>query len=160
MKLKFFAICLLLLLPFSAFGDEKVELAKEIMELTNANQLLEQVGMQVKQMQSQVMAQFEIPEDKKEQTLKFQNKVRDKIFEIMAFDKMENEYIELFASVYTIDELKEMVGFYRSPVGRSMVAKQPIIIKKAMEMSQRKLQVLIPELQKMSEEFEQELKNQ
>lgn len=158
MKIKILTICLILLIPFVAFGDDKVKLAKEIMALTNINQVMKQVEMQLQQMQNQMISQLNIPSDKKAKAQEFQNKLHKKIFEIMSPDKMEKEYLELFTSVYTTDELRGIVKFYKSPVGKSMLEKNPIIIKKVMEMSQNKVRVLMPELQKMVKEFEQELK--
>jgi hypothetical protein len=158
MKIKIFTFCLILLIPFTALGGDKVKLAKEIMELTNVNQVMKQVEVQFEQMQNQMISQLNIPSDKKVKAQDFQNKLRKKMFEIMSPDKMEKEYLELFTSVYTTEELRGIVKFYKSPVGKSMLEKNPIIIKKVMEMSQNKVRVLMPELQKMVKEFEQELK--
>lgn len=157
MKIKIFTICLILLLPLAALGDEKNELAREIIELTRVKQIIEQLKGQVKQMEHQLLGQFEIPEGKKEIFIDYQNKLNDQVFEIMGFEEMENEYLDLFTSTYTIEELKGLVAFYKSPVGKSMIEKQPQIIEKAMMMSQRRLQILIPELQKITAEFEQAL---
>jgi len=158
MKIKIFIICLILLIPFAAFGDDKVKLAKEIMELTNVNQTMKQFEMQMQQMQKQIMSQINIPENKKAKAHEFQNKLNKKIFEIISYDKMEKEYLELYTSVYTTEELKGIVKFYKSPVGKSMLQKQPIIIKKIMEISQNKMKILMPELQSMVKEFEQKMK--
>lgn len=158
MKIKSFVICLILLLPLAALADEKNELAREIIELTRVKQIIEQLKGQVKQIEHQLLGQFEIPEGKKEIFVDYQNKLNDKVFEIMSYDEMEKEYLDLFTSTYTTAELKGLVAFYKSPVGKSMIEKQPQIIEKAMMMSQRRMQVLIPELQKISAEFEQALK--
>ena len=160
MKIKLIALCIFVLLPFPAVGAEKAELAKEIIELTNVNKIMDQVKAQALQMQNNVMAQFDIPEDQKEKSMAFQKKLHDRIFEIMGFEKMEKEYIDLFTSVYTTEELEGIVVFYKSPTGRSMVEKQPIIIRKVMELTQGKMEILIPEIEKMSKEFEETLKGE
>ena len=151
MKFKIFMIFLILLMPFSAFGDEKADLAKEVLELTHVNQT-------IRQLQDQMMSQLNIPADKKVKATEFQNKLSKKISDVMSYDKTEKEYIDLYTSVYTAEELRGIIKFYKSPVGKSMIEKQPVITKKAMEMSQKKLKVLIPDIQKMIEKFEQELK--
>ena len=158
MKVKIYTMCLILLIPFVAFGDDKVKLAKEMIELTHINQVMKQIEMQAQQTQNQMMSQLNIPENKKEKVLIFRNKLNKKIFEIISYEKMEKEYLELFTSVYTTEELKGLVKFYKSPVGKSMLEKQPIILKKAMEISQNKMRILMPELQNMIKEFEQEMK--
>ena len=153
-------ICLMLLVPFLARADEKVALAKEIMALTHVTKMMEQVKAQVLQLQSQILSEMDIPENKQEETKAFQKKIHDKIFEIMSYEQMQKEYIELYTSVYTIEEMKGIIQFYKSPVGKSMIEKQPQIVKKSMEISQSKVRLLIPELQKITEEFEKSLKKE
>jgi len=45
--MKILVIFLILLVPFSALGDEKIDLAKEMMELTNMKKMMEQAKKQV-----------------------------------------------------------------------------------------------------------------
>ncbi len=160
MKIKLIALCIFVLLPFPVFGAEKAELAMEIIELTNVSKIMDQVKAQALQMQNNVMAQLDIPEDQEEKSMAFQKKLHNRIFEIMGFENMEKEYIDLFTSVYTTEELEGLVAFYKSPTGRSMIEKQPVIIRKVMELTRRKMEVLIPEIEKMSKEFEETLKGE
>ena len=157
MKIKIVLIVLILLAPLSAPADERTELAKEIMELTHMNKMMDQVKSHVKQLQDQVLAQMEIPEGKKANVEAYKKKIHDKIFEIMDYKQMQKEFIELYTSVYTLEELKGMVSFYKSDVGKSMIEKQPTVVRKSMELSQSKVRILIPELQKITEDFEQSL---
>jgi hypothetical protein len=124
------------------------------------SRMLEQTKQQVLQMESQMMDQFDIPADKKEAAAAFRKELTEKTFEIMSFDSMHSEYAALFAEVFTLEELKGLVAFYESPVGKSMIEKQPIIIQKAMQISQKRIAVLIPEIQKMAKEFEASLKKE
>ena len=159
MKLKILVICLIFLVPLSAFGDEKRDLAKEIMEVTKVREMLDQMKGQAEQIQHQVLAQFNIPQEKMPMMVDFQNRLNDKIFEIMSYDEMEKEFLELFTSTYTLEELKGLAAFYKSPVGQSLIEKQPILMEKAMRMSQKRIQLLIPEIQRMTAEFKESLGN-
>ena len=133
----------------------KEEYAKEIIELTDVNKLLDQVMAQLKQMQGQIRAQAGITEDQSEKAKEFQEKVQAKILEVFDFKKIEPEFIELFTSVYTIDELKAISEFYKTPAGKSMIAKQPQVLQKSMAIAQDKVKILIPELQKLVQEMKQ-----
>ena len=75
----------------------------------------------------------------------------------MSFDNLHREYAGLFAEVFTLEELKGLVAFYESSVGKSLVKKQPVLMQKAMQLSQKKMAVLIPELEKMAKAFEASL---
>jgi uncharacterized protein len=158
MKIKIVLIALILLAPLSAPADERTDLAREIMELTHMNKMMDQVKAHVTQLQDQVLSQMEIPEGKKANVESYKKKIHDKIFEIMDYKKMQKEFIELYTTVYTLEELKGMVNFYKSDVGKSMIEKQPAVVKRSMEISQNKVRLLIPELQKITEDFEHSLK--
>jgi len=82
-----------------------------------------------------------------------QSKIQEMIFNELSWDKMKSEYVKLFTDVYTIDELRGIAQFYKSPIGQSLIKKQPIIFQKSMMISQSKMQNLIPKLKKMTEEF-------
>lgn len=160
MKTKILALCLVFLMPLAAFGaeEEKAALAREMVALSHIDQLMAQAKQQVQQIQDQMMAQVDIPAEKKQEAIRFQQRVNDRVFEVMSFENMEQDYIDLFTSVYTADELRAILAFYKSPAGRSMLAKQPRVIQQSMAMTQAKLKILIPELQQMSREFKQRMK--
>ncbi len=159
-KLPVAIFLLLSLTPFCAAAGEKDALAEKVMALTNMNRMLEQTKVHVLEMQAQMMDQLNIPEDRKDEALAFQKRLVEKTFEIMSFDTMHDEYARLLADVYTVEELEGMISFYESPVGRSMIEKQPLIIKKAVALSQERVKVLIPEINKMAEEFKRKLKKE
>jgi uncharacterized protein len=150
-------IAFMLLAPAAAAADQKDDLAREILALTHVNQMMEQLKTQVLQLQDQILSEMDIPEDKKEAAETFKRKIHEKIFEIMSPEQMRDEYIELYTSVYTLEELEGLVRFYKSAAGKSMIEKQPLVLKRSMEISQNKVRLLIPELQKITEEFEASL---
>jgi len=162
-KLIVFSFCLLFAFAFSGCAAKTVtsenktkeEYAKEIIELTDVNKLLDQVMVQMKQMQDQVRAQAGIPADQSEKAREFQDKVQALIADVFNFEKIEPEFIELFTSVYTLDELKAISEFYQTPAGKSMIAKQPLVLQKSMQIAQDKVKILIPELQKLVQEMKQ-----
>jgi uncharacterized protein len=146
--------------PFYAIADERADLADRIMTLTNMNKMLDHAKQQVLQIQTQTMNQLDIPEDKRDDALAFQKKMTEKIFEIMSFDNMHKEYVDLFSDVYTVEELKGMITFYESPIGQSMIEKQPLVMNKAIQISQDRMKRMIPEIKRMTEEFRRTLKNE
>jgi hypothetical protein len=101
MKLKSILLSLFLLLPVTAFGDQQTELAEEFMELTHVNKMMEEIKAQVLQMQDQIMTHMQIPEGKQEEAAAFKKEVHQTVLEIMDFEQMRNEYIELFTRMYS-----------------------------------------------------------
>jgi len=146
------------MLPVLSFAGDKENLAEEIMKLTNMQKMMDQTKAQIQQMQIRVMQQLEVSEKDKKGAAEFQNKINEMIFNELTWDNIKSEYIKLFVDVYTIDELKGLVQFYKSPAGQSLIKKQPIIMQKSMMISQSKIQKLIPKLKKMTDEFSESIK--
>ena len=68
------------------------------------------------------------------------------------------EGVAIYARVYTAEEMREITGFYRSPVGAKMLAKQPEIIRESMAMAQRLLVGRMPAfLQQIKGQIEEEV---
>jgi hypothetical protein len=146
-------ITVILFLAAPAAAGQKEDLAREMLNLTDMQKVMDQIVAQVQQMQASQLKSIDIPEGDKEKFLQFQNKCTKKIFDAMSWKKMEPEYITLFSSVYTVEELKAIVAFYKSPAGQSMLKKQPMLMQKSMQIAQSKIQDLLPEIRKMTEDF-------
>ncbi len=159
-RIVLFICCLMFMVSFSACSAKmakvenksKEEYAKEIIELTDVNKILDQVMAQIKQMQGQMMAQAGISESEKERAMALQDKVQVKMAEAFDMKKIEPKFIDIFTSVYTVEELKAMSDFYKTPEGKSMIEKQPQVLQKSMQVAQNIVQGLLPELQKIIEE--------
>ncbi len=152
--------CLMLAISISACSAKTVkvenkskeEYAKEIIELTDVNKIIDQVMTQIKQMQGQMMAQAGISESEKEKAMALQEKVQAKMLEAFDMKKIEPQFIDIFISVYTVEELKAISDFYKTPEGKSMLQKQPQVMQKSMQVAQNIVQGLLPELQKIVQE--------
>lgn len=160
MKRKSFIILLLIALPILSFAAEKERLAEEMMKLTEMEKLVDPIIVQMKKMQAQIMTKYDISEENRDKIIQFQKRINSKILTELSWDKMKNDYIKLFADVYTEEELKGIVEFYKSSIGQSLIKKQPQIMQKSMAIAQNKVQSLIPEIRRMTQEFEKSIKNE
>ncbi len=152
-------ITTMIFLVAPAVAGQKEDLAKEMLNLSDMQKMIDQIVAQVQQMQTAQLKLLSIPEKDQEKVLQFQSKLTKKIFDAMSWDKMEAEYITLFSTVYTVEELKAIVAFYKSPVGQSMLKKQPMLMQKSMQIAQSKIESLLPELKKMTEDFAASVKD-
>lgn len=146
------------LVVISAFAGTKEDLSKEMLQLVDMQKNMDSMVGQIQKMQSMQMKQMNIPAEDQEKMAEFQKKLTEKIFDAMKWEKMEPDFIKLFSEVYTEDELKAIVAFYKTPAGQSMLKKQPLLMQKSMEISQKNLMDVMPEIQKMTEEFKDSLK--
>lgn len=68
--------------------------------------------------------------------------------EFMSWDDLRPEYVRLYGSVYTEDEIHELIAFYRTPVGQKSVDLMPRLMREGAEIGQRMIQPHLPELQR------------
>lgn len=63
--------------------------------------------------------------------------LRKTLDETMSWERMKPEYVQLYASLYTEEELKQLVAFYESPVGQKSIRIQPEVTARTLAMAQR-----------------------
>ena len=147
MRIKLLLFCALLLVSISAFGNEKMDLAKEVMVLTKYDQTIERVKAHAERIQTEMRAELKLADGKNEKVTESLNELQASIF-----DEMEKQLVEILATVYTIEELKGMIEFWKSPIGRSVIEKQPLVLEKTMELSQKIMKLYIQEIRRLMDD--------
>jgi hypothetical protein len=61
--------------------------------------------------------------------------------------------VKVYASLFTVDELKGMAAFYSSPAGQALVAKTMELQKQSGEVLQKQMQIAFPQLQVKQKAF-------
>jgi hypothetical protein len=133
-------------------SDARV-LAEKLLGLMGVEKAMDELREQMGQVLSSQMDGLEIPEAQREKAAAFQQRVVDLVFEELSFARMKPEYVELYATTFSADELRAIVGFYESPGGRAFAEKMPALMQRSVEMTQRLMQALMPRIQTMTEAF-------
>ena len=68
------------------------------------------------------------------------------IIKELSWDNIKTDYIKLYAEVFTEDELKGLIHFYESPIGKAYIKKQPELTQKSMMLSQKMMMKVMPKL--------------
>ena len=149
-----------------AFGadeaSDRARLAADLLDAINMETQVSQsfeaakaaIPAQMKQMQSFLPAG---PNGEKrglpaEQTEKMMDRMLGMITTEMSWEKVKADYVTLYADTFTAAELEELLAFYRSPAGKSFVAKQPLLTQKSVAMSQKSMLRLMPKIIAMTTE--------
>lgn len=93
----------------------------------------------------------DIPDDKKEMIRKSAEAAANNTLEKMSWQKMKGMFIDIYASVFTKEELDGVIAFYESPAGQKFVAKQPELTLVTMQKMQALMAEIMPEIQKNAE---------
>lgn len=151
-------ISLRLIIPlfiFTSFASadhhgDKLKLAREVIELMDADAMIDGMTEQMKSMMQNMAAQQGNSSEQR-------NALQDRIVEISmeAAREMIKEFDKLYADVYTMEELAGMKEFFGSSVGRSMLQKQPELMGRIMPMVQQMQQGMAPKIQAAIAEIKQ-----
>lgn len=110
-----------LLLPAPAFAADKQALARELMALTGADQL----GQQMMDAMLPQFQQMGMPPE-------FMELFKEKA-DVQA---LVDQIVPLYADTYDEKTLKAAIAFYKTPEGRKLIGKQPEVQMKAMQLGQ------------------------
>lgn len=137
----------------------KRAMAEELLNLMDVPAAIEKSFAMTKQM---IPAQMAKMGESMGQPLASSNSVAamermmDMLGKELSWDKMKNDYVSLYAETLSEEELKGLIAFYQSPVGKAFIQKQPELMKRSMELTQNLLMNIMPKIQQMAKEMAQE----
>ncbi len=131
-------------------------MAEELLNLMNMQETIETSFAMVKQMipaqrerMKQATGQTNMPSNVSNQV----DSMMDMMAQELSWDKMKADYITLYADSFTEEEMKGIIAFYKSPAGVAFITKQPELMKRSMELSQKMIMQIMPKIQAMTKEL-------
>lgn len=116
-------------------------------------QLMKLVMAQVQQSVNSVPGAENMTADQKAKVADFQKRVAALVSEKVGWKALEPDFVDLYATTYTEEELDGILAFYKSPVGQKMLEKTPELMARGVQISQRRMAELQPQLNQMLEDF-------
>lgn len=141
----------------SPTGMSKKESVEELLVLTKAETVIDTVYGQMDQMFKNMGKQLGVKPHEQEMFDKFMSKMASLMKEEMSWDKMKGPMIEVYLKHYTEKEIQDMITFYKSESGRSMMSKQADVAKDTMMLRQKMVESFLPKVMKLSREMEADL---
>ena len=143
--------------PLLAASASHAAEAKRFVELTRVDKLAVPAYMQVRQMFAQRFAQAGGSEAQKAVLERYQAQADAALERVVGHGKLEPELASLYADAFTEAELKELLAFYQTPVGRKVLEQMPQLMAHAAQLTQERLQQAVPEVDKLLGEMTAEL---
>jgi hypothetical protein len=78
------------------------------------------------------------------------------IKEDLSPEKMREMVVSIYSDVYTDEELRSIIDFYKTPAGQALITKQPLVMQKTMAWMQQKMGQMMPKIQAAVEESAKE----
>lgn len=145
--MKLAIVFVLALVPAMADEASKSARIEEMLKLTNADAMTNQMIDQMRKLAVQNTSQAGGPE---EQTI--QNRIFDLLKQELSWEKMKPHYVQLYNELFTEQELDGIVAFYRSPAGQAMTKKMPELVQRSIALSQRQMSEVMPKVKQIIED--------
>jgi hypothetical protein len=143
-------LAILAIATIPAFADEGSRKAKaaDLLEAMNMAQVQDQMLATVKR-----MALAQLPkEGGSEAAGQAVQDATAQMLDLIGWDSMKADYARIYAESFTDEELDGIVAFYRSPAGKSMMSKMPVLMEKAMVLAQERMKDIQPEIERITSE--------
>lgn len=150
----FLCIAVHLSAPADASKRESVE---ALLELTQADAMMDNMYAQMDQMFVGMGQQLGIKPSEQPLFEEYMQNVVAAMREEMSWEKMEDPMIDIYLKHYTEEEIQDMLAFYRSDTGRSMVEKMPQVMNESMVVAQQMMRSFMPRIQELAMEFREKL---
>ncbi|QSX30437.1 DUF2059 domain-containing protein [Shewanella cyperi] len=147
----------LLTLPAMAGEVDRRAQVEELLNAMKADSLMDSIYSQMDGMMQQMAAQLQVKDSEREQFTAYTQKVIQLITDEMGWNKIKGPMVDIYVNNYSEKELADMLAFYRSESGQSMVNKMPAVMQQSMQYTMGMMQQLTPKIQAMSQEFQQQL---
>ena len=133
-------ICTLLLFAASVsiFAEEPlhIQAAKDFLDASNYRYAIEMNFEQLHAQLSNLTDQLEITEEQRPIFEKHLKRMRNILEEELGWEKLEPMVVDQYVRLFTEEELRKLLEFYRSPIGQKYVDRMPELIQSSSQMIQ------------------------
>ncbi|PLU85941.1 MULTISPECIES: DUF2059 domain-containing protein [Pseudomonas] len=131
--------------------------AEKFLTLANADKLGTPVYMQVQQMFAQRFAQTKAPATKQPVLESYQAKANAALDNAIGWNKLKPKMVDLYTQTFTEQELKDLVKFYESPLGKKVLREMPKVTQQSAQLTQQSLEPAVPVVNKLLDDMTKEL---
>ncbi|CAB1065121.1 hypothetical protein D1BOALGB6SA_9918 [Olavius sp. associated proteobacterium Delta 1] len=125
------------------------KLSEELIELLDIKNNIEKSFAQIEQMQIENMEQT-MENGMSEQD---KNEFSKLFLTLLNYEAIKKDFINLYSDTFTIAELKGLIVFFKSPIGKTYINKTPELTNKMIELNQKYMLDAIPKIQSFVEKM-------
>lgn len=114
----------------------------------------------IRSMVEQQFNQVTVPEDKRPLMKKYSDEIMNVLEKQTGWANMKGDYISMYTETFTEDEIKAVVAFYNTQAGQAYLQKLPVLMKKATEISQKKMPEMMDRMKQITSEMIEEMKSE
>lgn len=159
MKIKTLAALILLSVSISsnAQSDSKQAKLNELVNVMNMDSMVETMYVQMEAMMKNMSTQLGVQTSEQAIFDKYYQRMSEVMKEDMSWEKMEPGIVDIYTRNFSEEEIDDMLTFYKSETGKSLLQKMPSVMQESMQMSQSLMQTTVPKMQQIAQELRQAL---
>lgn len=155
-------LCLAIAPALRADDTSKRAKVEELIEITKANQIAEQMTQQMnsrmRTMAAQQTASHAVTPAQQKAISDYIDQLQTITRNAVAWDKIKSSVVQSYMEAYTEPELDGIIAFYHSAAGKALIAKSPELMTKTMQMVQTQMTAAQPLMRQANEEFTRKMK--
>lgn len=157
-----FSVLLSLCIVSHGYADSQThrQAAEEVLRLTKVDKMLAPLIDQIQQVQIQQLQQMDLSREAYSAAQRYLQQINDLVAREMRWQEIKDDYVGLYTDAFTEQELRQLIQFYGTPLGQKVVEKMPVLMEQSMQLGQKKMMKIMPEIQALSEEMIQEIQKQ
>jgi len=142
----------------TAFADTHHDAARELMRVSGTEQIMTQMQLQIESMFLNISSDAEYNEAQQKIVARYRGEVAALLKDEMIWEKIEGDVVELYVQSFSEDELKELIAFYKTPLGQKMISKMPEVMLRSAEISRQQMRNVIPRIKQLGQSMSEELR--
>lgn len=127
--------------------------AEQFLKLARADKLTVPVYAQVQQMFAQRFAESNAPQSEKAVLETYQAQANTALEQAVGWDKLKPDMVKLYTSNFNEQEMKDLIRFYESPLGKKVLEKMPTLTAQSAQLTQGKLEAAVPKVNQLLAEM-------
>jgi uncharacterized protein len=142
------------------YADETSQraLVEDLLQTMRVDQMMKPLFGQMRSLMEQQFARMGAPEEMKPILNRYIGKLVNLMEQTMSWQTLKKDLIDIYMRVYSEDEMKGMLAFYKSPIGQSVLDKMPAVMQQSMVTTQKHMPEMQEKLKKIVEELQEEVK--
>ena len=163
MKKTLLAITFALITPVAMATQPSDDSVRELMEITDARELMEGAMAQADQMMRASMEQTMQGKEISTEDRKVLDDMRAQMVTVLeeelGWAALEPMFIDVYQRSFSQSEVDAMLEFYNSDAGKAVVAKMPLVMQNTMGVMQQRMASVGPRIQQIQDEAVAKLQN-
>ena len=135
---------------------------RELMKLTETAKMMDRTMSQIDRMIKGGMQQALAGKPASVEQQKIIDDMQAKMIALlrdeMQWEKWEPTFIDIYKQSFTQTELDGMLKFYKTPAGRALIVKMPVVMQHTMEAMPKLMAAFMPKLQQLMRDTETQIK--